>query len=392
MKNIIFLPRTLILLILASFVATTLAQEVSIPDPGLDAAIRDALQIPNGPLTEQDLLRLINLDAGSRNVSNVEGLAAARNLHVLFLDSDRLTNFTLPGTLTNLTELELSFNPLTNCSLPSGLGNLDTLSIEFDQLTQLTLPSGLTRLTELDLGANVLTSFTLPSDATNLAGLSLFFNQLTNLALPRRLTRLTALDLDGNKLTHLTLPSDLTNLSDLLLRDNQLSDFTLPAGLSKLNFLGLDGNQLTHFTFPAGLTNLSSVGLTTNHLTNLTLPPDLTQLHSLFVDGNPFTTLVLSEPLAATNLAGNVAFLRNQGVFVFIYPVTVRLSSPRQTETGDFEFSLAGPPGVYSIFGSGDLATWSELDFVTNTLGAFVFTDVTAHLSPQKFYRARVEN
>jgi len=144
MKNIIFLTRTLVLLVLASFVAPTLAQEVSITDSGLDAAIRDALQIPNGPLTEQDLLRLINLDAGSRNVSSVEGLAGARNLQVLFLDSNRLTNFALPGTLTNLTELELSFNPLTNCSLPSGLANLRTLGIEFNPLTQLTLPAGLT--------------------------------------------------------------------------------------------------------------------------------------------------------------------------------------------------------------------------------------------------------
>jgi len=36
---------------LTNFVASTLAQEVSIPDPGLAAAIRDALQKPNGLLT-----------------------------------------------------------------------------------------------------------------------------------------------------------------------------------------------------------------------------------------------------------------------------------------------------------------------------------------------------
>ena len=55
-------PLVLTLLFLTSFVASTLAQEVSIPDPGLNAAIREALQKPNGPLTEQDLLSLINLD------------------------------------------------------------------------------------------------------------------------------------------------------------------------------------------------------------------------------------------------------------------------------------------------------------------------------------------
>ena len=63
MKTIIPLARPLVLslLVLASFMAPTLAQEVFIPDPGLNAAIREALQKPNGPLTGQDLLSLTNL-------------------------------------------------------------------------------------------------------------------------------------------------------------------------------------------------------------------------------------------------------------------------------------------------------------------------------------------
>ena len=46
-------PLVLTLLVLASFVTTTLAQEVQIPDPGLNAAIREALEQPNGPLTSR---------------------------------------------------------------------------------------------------------------------------------------------------------------------------------------------------------------------------------------------------------------------------------------------------------------------------------------------------
>ena len=122
MKTIFSVIRPLILalLVLASFIASTLAQEVSIPDPGLNAAIREALQIPEGPLTEQDLLRLINLDAGFRDVSSVEGLEAARNLTALELLNNRISSFTLPSGLTNLTFLDLSGNPFTNCSLASG--------------------------------------------------------------------------------------------------------------------------------------------------------------------------------------------------------------------------------------------------------------------------------
>lgn len=73
-------------LILAGFMAPAFAQGVSIPDPGLNAAIREALQKPSGPLTEQDLLSLTGLSAQSRNIESVEGLEAARNLTLLDLN------------------------------------------------------------------------------------------------------------------------------------------------------------------------------------------------------------------------------------------------------------------------------------------------------------------
>jgi hypothetical protein len=56
---------------------------------------------------------------------------------------------------------------------------------------------------------------------------------------------------------------------------------------------------------------------------------------------------------------------------------------------GDFEFTLTGPPGVYAILGSTDLATWSELGALTNSLGFVKYSDAAAPLSPQKFYQAR---
>jgi hypothetical protein len=56
---------------------------------------------------------------------------------------------------------------------------------------------------------------------------------------------------------------------------------------------------------------------------------------------------------------------------------------------GAFQFGITGPPGVYDVLGSTDLATWSELGVATNNLGSLNFVDVTAHLSPRKFYRVR---
>ena len=126
MKTIIhFVPLFILtVLIHAGFIASIHAQEVSIPDPGLNAAIRDALQKPSGPLTEQDLLSLTNLNARSRNVSSIDGVEAARNLVALDLQINHLSDLVLLSALTNLSTLDLSVNPLTNFSLPSELTKL----------------------------------------------------------------------------------------------------------------------------------------------------------------------------------------------------------------------------------------------------------------------------
>jgi len=136
------------------------------------------------------------------------------------------------------------------------------------------------------------------------------------------------------------------------------------------------------------LIRLIQIDVRDNQITKLSLPAGLTNLSLLILDSNPLTTLVLSELSAATRLAGLVAFLRNQGVSVFTYPLMMRLLSSRRTATENFEFTLTGPPGVYTILSSTNLTFWSELGALTNDLGSAAFTDVVAALSTHKFYRA----
>jgi formylglycine-generating enzyme required for sulfatase activity len=462
MKTNIHVIRPLLLIVLAltRFAALTFAQDVSIPDPGLNAAVRETLGIPAGPLTPQDLLGLTNLSAISRNITNLLGLEAARNLSALILDDNHITDLSFPEGLTNLTSLsllDLSGNPVTRLPFLGGLTNLSRIRVETGGLTDLTLPAGLTKLTELRLGFNQLPSLTVPADMTNLSLLSLFNNQLTNLTLPPNLAGLSELNLNGNqlpcltlppgltqlgvlivgdnRLTNFTVPADMTNLGFLRLNDNQLASLTLPAGLHQLSLLVLPGNQLnsltlpaglTHLTelflqdnpltnltlppdlnrlahiflssnklarldLPAGMTNLSALDLTGNQLTHLTLPPDIAKLATLQLDGNPLTTLVLSEPLATTGLAGVVDSLRNQGVAVFTYPLVAQLVQPLML-TGAFKLGITGPPGVYTVLGSTNLEAWSTVGVATNPLGSIHFTDVTANASPQKFYRLQLQS
>jgi len=431
MKLLTVVP-VLCALVLANLIASTSAQTISIPDPGLDAAVRAALNKPTGPLTQQDMLNLTILNAHDRNISSLVGLEAARNLNILFLHSNRLTNFSLPSAFTNLVALNLSANSIKDVSLPSGMKNLFSLIILNNPLTNLTLPPDLTRLEEIDVENNQLTSFNLPPTLTGLGFLGLGFNSLTNVSLPGGLTNLDTIRLSGNSLPNFNVPTGLSRLTQLYLNQNQLTNFTLPASvtilhvldlssnqltnlnlpgdqtnlifldldnnrfthlglppnLSGLAFLHLRTNQLTSLTLPPGLNNLVELTLSGNQLTNLTLPPDITHLTSLILDGNPLTTFVLSERLAATNLAASVTTLRNADIPVFTYPLAVQLALTREQPIGAFRFTIAGPPGDYTVLSSTNLTDWSVLGPSSVPLGAIIITDTTAQFSPRKYYRA----
>ena len=146
----------------------------------------------------------------------------------------------------------------------------------------------------------------------------------------------------------------------------------------------LPGNQLTNFSFLSGLTNLTTLSLGGNQFTSLTLPAGLTSLTSLYLDFNrpPLRIFVLSEQLAAAGLADEVASFRSQGTLVYTYPVAVSLVSGQRAIDGTFEFTLTGPPGIYTVLAS--------LGTLTNEFGRAVFTDLTVTNSLQNFYRARL--
>ena len=71
------------------------------------------------------------------------------------------------------------------------------------------------------------------------------------------------------------------------------------------------------------------------------------------------------------------------------YPLTARLMKPLIL-VGAFKFAITGPPGVYSVLGSTNLADWNNVGVATNPLGSVNFFDVITNPPPQKFYRVQI--
>lgn len=355
----------------ALFFTPAFAAEVLIPDTALKRVIWENLQKagPVGTLTEDDMLILKDLNAGSRGVMSLEGLGAAHNLTTLYVGQNQLTNLKLPAGLSSLTTLFVSENQLTNLTLPAGLRSLTTLDLARNRLTSLTLPVGLTSLITLDLGYNQLTSVTLPAGLTNLTTLFLGLNQLTSLTLPAGLTSLATLHASHNHLTSLTLPPDLPSLTQLYLHYNPLKDFSFLSGLPSLTHLSVGGTESTSLTLPAGLTSLR------------------------YLDLGPFVgSLTLPEPLALGALAPLVARLTRDEVHVSIYLPGLKLTAIPRTGNGAGELQLDGPPGSYTMqvtAGFADSLDWSDLTKVTiPQTGSVRTADPSANSRIHSFYRA----
>jgi hypothetical protein len=104
--------------------------DLLIRDNALESAIRAELGMPFGCLTEQDLLRVTELQAEGLNIDSLDGLELLRNLTVLNLQNNRIQSITPLASLPNLTFLDVGFNNITSIESVSGLFFLRQLYLD----------------------------------------------------------------------------------------------------------------------------------------------------------------------------------------------------------------------------------------------------------------------
>ena len=109
--------------------------EVVFPDNNLEAAIREQLEKPEGPITRGDLNGLRKLGAPEVQIENLSGLE-----HVVKLTSldlfDTQSDVSPLASLTYLTGLDLGDNQIIDVSPLASLTNLTWLHLEDNPLNQ----------------------------------------------------------------------------------------------------------------------------------------------------------------------------------------------------------------------------------------------------------------
>ncbi len=149
----------LALLVLQTVVRADLA--VSFPDPSLEAAVREALSMPSGDISESDLAGLVSLSADGRGIVDLAGLEHCTKMTTLSLLNNQITDLMPLSGLTSLVTLGLSTNKIRDISPLSGLSGLQHLSLaqnEIGDISPLVKNPGIETGGHVNLRANPLNS------------------------------------------------------------------------------------------------------------------------------------------------------------------------------------------------------------------------------------------
>jgi len=235
--------------------------KVTIPDPDLEAAIRNQLGLsPSAVITDTALARMTEFVAYGYRIADLTGLEYCIGLTLLNLNSNKISDLMPLQNLTGLKDLWLYSNAIID----------------------LTPLQALTGLESLELYLNAIGDLMPLQDMTGLTLLSLSWNEISDLTPLQGLTRLKSLQLSGNAIIDLTPLQNLTILESLGLGSNEISDLTLLQGLTGLEELYLDENCISDLSPILSLSNLQELHIDFNPLSDTAIN---TQIPALESDG-----------------------------------------------------------------------------------------------------------
>ncbi len=157
--------------------------QVALPDPNLEAGLRQVLSKPAEPITCDDMARLESFSFPNAGIRSVEGLQYATNLRTLELDGNQIDDLTPLEGLTALSTLNLNANWISDLAPLAGLTNLQSLGLARNYTIGVLEPlAGLAKLQTLSLSENSVMDVSPLESLVNLTFLDLSRNTINSFA------------------------------------------------------------------------------------------------------------------------------------------------------------------------------------------------------------------
>ena len=312
---------------------------VDFPDEALESAIRDALDLPAGDITPEDLATLTVLELNNLNIIDLTGLEYCSGLETLILSNNQIIDLSPLSGLTNLTYLNLYDNQIVDISDLGSLVGLEYVSLGKNQISAIEPLATLVNLISLYLDENQISDITALAALYQLVDLGLSNNGISDLGALLLNSGLGAGDrmwIEGNSLDmrvgsldidHIwTLEAkgitvshdpivfndtafgsavsrqldkpldeitreDLQTMRVLVAENSGIVDLSGIEQMQSLEALYLKDNQVSDLTPLSNLTNLQIVNLENNNVSDLSPLVGITTLSQLRLDNNPISDL-----------------------------------------------------------------------------------------------------
>jgi len=148
--------------------ATRDDREITFADPNLEAAVRKAIDIPEGPIYAWALSAGTSLAAHGMNVTDLGGLEHFAGMRALILVENQISDLSPLASLTGLELLWLNDNQISDISPLAGLTGLTSLGLGGNRISDLSPLVSLTGLEWLWLNDNQISDISPLLDNTGL--------------------------------------------------------------------------------------------------------------------------------------------------------------------------------------------------------------------------------
>lgn len=240
MRGVLALSLVMVLSSGVLLLSNKVQARVEFQDPSIELSVRELIDQPEGPIYSNQLLTIIELDLSGKNIKDLGGIEALRNLRVLNLSNNYIRDYAPLAALQKLQELNLSNNRLHSIDSFPKMRSLQRLDLRQNRLTNIGALVNSYNLRTLDLSRNRITDISPLQQLPKLEELNLRENRITDIEALSHLKRLTYLNLHSNSaISDISALSDLTGLQTLILRNipigNQIGVIENLVNLVELN-------------------------------------------------------------------------------------------------------------------------------------------------------------
>ncbi len=344
------------------------AKVVSIPDPNLAAAVREALELSSGEaITTHAMLRLDALGARNAGIKDLTGLEHAVGLTALnlrgnysdqgWVNSNAISDWSPLAKLAKLQTLELSsMSGLVDVAPLAKLTQLTTLWLRNTAVSDVAPLAKLTQLTNLYLRNTAVSDVAPLAKLTQLTTLNLEGTAVADVAPLAKLTQLTSLNLGWTAVADVAPLAKLTQLRGLYLHGTAVSDVAPLAKLTQLTTLYLDSTAVSDVAPLAKLTQLTWLDLGWTAVADVSpllgMSPGEDSWDGLYLKGCPLSYASLHTHIPAIQAKGievdfdNIAHPAPAGAFPIVtpgevdfdniaHPALLKISGDEQEGAGD---------------------------------------------------------